>query len=228
MCGTSPCCGRRTAPVCRPPSGPSGDRGTAPADGREIHFYDGLPGRVHTVSDTGDLPPVGSGSEPRWDPVREERVVIAAHRSRRPPPTARAARPAPPRTAHRPRSPCRGAPPATVRPGRAGPVPPRVRGPENGFARRAAPSESSRPLLPRVQLVAATSMKSIFDPSQHLRACQSWPHGCCPIIRPCGGARRGRAEAGHGDRFTPDSESIPESSFKTLQSYAPPASLGRR
>ncbi|WP_017542837.1 galactose-1-phosphate uridylyltransferase [Nocardiopsis prasina] len=53
------------------------------ADGREIIYYDEEGGVREEVPDRRDLPPAASGSELRWDPLRREWVVIAAHRQDR-------------------------------------------------------------------------------------------------------------------------------------------------
>ncbi|GAA1464796.1 galactose-1-phosphate uridylyltransferase [Nocardiopsis exhalans] len=53
------------------------------ADGREIIYYDEGHGVRRELPDLRDLPPAASGSELRWDPLRREHVILAAHRQGR-------------------------------------------------------------------------------------------------------------------------------------------------
>ncbi len=53
------------------------------ADGREIIYYDEGGSTREEVPDLRDLPPAPPGSELRWDPLRREHVILAAHRQGR-------------------------------------------------------------------------------------------------------------------------------------------------
>lgn len=53
------------------------------ADGREIIYYDEGDSAREEVPDLRDLPPAAPGSELRWDPLRREHVILAAHRQGR-------------------------------------------------------------------------------------------------------------------------------------------------
>ncbi|MGW5876238.1 galactose-1-phosphate uridylyltransferase [Nocardiopsis terrae] len=53
------------------------------ADGREIIYYDEDGGTRAPAPDLRELPPTAPGSELRWDPLRREQVILAAHRQGR-------------------------------------------------------------------------------------------------------------------------------------------------
>ncbi len=53
------------------------------ADGRELIYFDDMPGRVRDASDTRDLSRAVSSPEIRHDPIHDEWVTIAAHRQTR-------------------------------------------------------------------------------------------------------------------------------------------------
>ncbi|GAA0904342.1 galactose-1-phosphate uridylyltransferase [Virgisporangium aurantiacum] len=53
------------------------------ADGRELIYFDDLPGSDRTAADTRDLPPPPPASELRYDPLLDEWVAVAAHRQTR-------------------------------------------------------------------------------------------------------------------------------------------------
>ncbi|MFE9246668.1 galactose-1-phosphate uridylyltransferase [Nocardiopsis sp. NPDC006938] len=53
------------------------------ADGREIVYYDEEGHDREDAPDRRELPPVASGSELRWDRLRREWVIVAAHRQDR-------------------------------------------------------------------------------------------------------------------------------------------------
>jgi UDPglucose--hexose-1-phosphate uridylyltransferase len=53
------------------------------SDGRELIYFDDVPGHDRSAPDRRGLPEVASTSERRWDPLTREWVVIAGHRQTR-------------------------------------------------------------------------------------------------------------------------------------------------
>ncbi|MEP6851851.1 MAG: galactose-1-phosphate uridylyltransferase [bacterium] len=53
------------------------------ADGRELIYYDDVPGTDRSAPDTRDLPATASTSQIRWDPLFAEWAVVAGHRQSR-------------------------------------------------------------------------------------------------------------------------------------------------
>src|SRR5689334_6502747 len=53
------------------------------ADGRELIYFDDVPGLDRSAPDKRDLRPGQSASEIRYDPVLDEWVIVAAHRQDR-------------------------------------------------------------------------------------------------------------------------------------------------
>ena len=53
------------------------------ADGRELIYFDDVPGLDRTAPDTRELPPYAPGAELRYDRLHGEEILIAAHRQTR-------------------------------------------------------------------------------------------------------------------------------------------------
>ena len=53
------------------------------ADGREIRYWDDVPGLVRSGVDVRELPPFAPGGQARRDPLTGQTIVIAAGRNKR-------------------------------------------------------------------------------------------------------------------------------------------------